>query len=274
MRPKFNTRAEFVPGTRGDVFVMSYEPCSSVSRNVYFVPPFAEEMNKSRRMVALQSRLFAAHGARVIVHDPFGTGDSYGEFADARLQTWRNDILAHLEDIRSQNSAPIWIWGMRMGALIALDAIRRSNVLISGVVLWNPCPNGLQYMNQFLRLRLMSTLVSKNADRETLADLRDIVASGKSIEVAGYQLSAELIAAIDQLELDKLLHSHTPVIHWMEVSNTVEGSLSPAIRKSIESASKVGSTILVNRVAGPAFWSTPEVSHAPDLLEATMNVVD
>ena len=52
---------------------------------VVHAPAFAEEMNKSRRMVALQARALAEDGLAVLLVDPLGCGDSPGDFGDA---TW------------------------------------------------------------------------------------------------------------------------------------------------------------------------------------------
>jgi hypothetical protein len=47
------------------------------------VPPFAEEMNKSRRMIAEVGRRLEGSGVGMLLVDLFGTGDSEGEFAQA-----------------------------------------------------------------------------------------------------------------------------------------------------------------------------------------------
>src|SRR3546814_1526626 len=52
------------------------------------------EMNRSRRMAALQARALAALGIDVLLLDLFGTGDSAGDFRDARWEIWREDAMA------------------------------------------------------------------------------------------------------------------------------------------------------------------------------------
>jgi alpha/beta superfamily hydrolase len=47
------------------------------------IHPFAEEMNKSRRMAALQSRALAEAGYTVLQIDLHGCGDSAGDFGEA-----------------------------------------------------------------------------------------------------------------------------------------------------------------------------------------------
>ncbi len=56
-----------------------------------YLPPFAEEANRSRRMAVLQARRLAARGWPVLLLDPFGTGDSAGAFHEARWELWLAD---------------------------------------------------------------------------------------------------------------------------------------------------------------------------------------
>ncbi len=58
------------------------------------LPPFAEEMNKCRRMMALTAYALQAAGLDVLFVDLFGTGDSGGDFADGSLEVWRSDLHA------------------------------------------------------------------------------------------------------------------------------------------------------------------------------------
>ena len=42
---------QFIDGAKGPIFVLAREPAAGVRGCVLVVPPFAEEMNKCRRMV-------------------------------------------------------------------------------------------------------------------------------------------------------------------------------------------------------------------------------
>ena len=57
----------FLPGQSGKLFALHMKPSVSASppHGVLFFPPFAEEMNKSRRMVSLQARRMVASGYQV-----------------------------------------------------------------------------------------------------------------------------------------------------------------------------------------------------------------
>src|SRR5258705_9769402 len=72
----------FLPLDNAKRFCISTIPSNGVEPrgSVLYLPPFAEEMNKSRRMAALQARAFARIGWNVLQMDLFGCGDSSGEF--------------------------------------------------------------------------------------------------------------------------------------------------------------------------------------------------
>src|SRR5947208_15350687 len=78
-----------------------------------YVHPFAEEMNKSRRMAALQSRALAAAGHAVLQIDLHGCGDSSGGFGDASWAAWIDDVVGACAWIIEKTRAPLWLWGLR-----------------------------------------------------------------------------------------------------------------------------------------------------------------
>ena len=73
-------QAFFLPADRGARFVLFQPAQRDVSRGtILYVHPFAEEMNKARRMAALQTRAFADAGYDVMRIDLYGCGDSSGD---------------------------------------------------------------------------------------------------------------------------------------------------------------------------------------------------
>ena len=72
-----------------------YEPPADkipLDKAIIHIPAFAEEMNKSRRMLAMQAQAFAGQGYAVLVLDLFGTGDSSGDFGEATWDIWLQNI--------------------------------------------------------------------------------------------------------------------------------------------------------------------------------------
>ena len=85
----------FLEGAQGRLFALSYHPAQLQTHRhgVLIVPPFAEEMNKSRRMLSQQARLLAEDGYLTLLLDLYGTGESDGEFSDASWAGWCEDLM-------------------------------------------------------------------------------------------------------------------------------------------------------------------------------------
>jgi len=86
-------QAGFLDSSQGAVFYILHPPATKPVRGcILYSPPFAEELNKSRRMVALQARQLAASGYAVLLLDLYGCGDSGGEFDTATWSIWQDDL--------------------------------------------------------------------------------------------------------------------------------------------------------------------------------------
>ena len=86
-------RPFYLPGADGPLFCLLQAPPPDTAPRgaLVYLPPFAEEANRSRRMAVLQTRRLAARGWAVLLLDPFGTGNSGGSFPEARWETWQKD---------------------------------------------------------------------------------------------------------------------------------------------------------------------------------------
>ena len=91
--------------------------------------------------------------------------------------------------------------------------------------------------------------------------------AGNSVEVAGYEMSPTLIQQLSDLTL-KDAPPKTPV-HWIQLNDNSEVSISPGSTKIIEGWRKAGSAVHAHSVTGPPFWSTVEIAVANDLIEKT-----
>ncbi|MBV8625048.1 MAG: hydrolase 2, exosortase A system-associated [Herbaspirillum sp.] len=255
----------FLPAAQGARLCLYHAPAAGqpCRGGMVLVAPFAEEMNRSRRMAALQAAAMARAGIGVLIIDLYGCGDSAGELADAQWSLWHDDIGLALDWLRERLQAPVGLLGVRLGALLALDVARTRTDDVSALLFCNPVLDGQAYMTQFLRLRLAAGLLSPQESEgpSSVQEMRVMLQEGELLEVAGYELSGALLAAIDGLHA----RVHLPVgvaVHWMEVVRDASAPLSPAIDKVARAWS-----LTPHVVEGPAFWSTPEVSTCPALIE-------
>ena len=235
---------------------------------VLHVPAFAEEMNKSRRMTAWAARELASRGYGVLQIDLLGCGDSPGEFGDATWNDWVEDIVAASAWIRAQCNGPLWLWGLRAGALLAAAALPLVGSRPS-LLLWQPVLSGRNYLTQFLRLKLAAGLSAERRDSGGTEALREELRQGRPIEVAGYRLSPALAAELDAVEL-ALTAANVGRVVWIEVTGSEPPALLPASQSRISGMHAQRMQVSATAVRGPGFWQTLEIEDCSDLIDASV----
>ena len=262
----------FLPVGAGQRFCIFHPPQASVERGaVLYLHPFAEEMNKSRRMAALQSRALAAAGYGVLQIDLLGCGDSSGDFGDATWEDWKEDVVHAVAWLRDQTSAPLTLWGLRIGCLlaadVAVDLAERPNFLF-----WQPVLSGKQYWQQFMRLKMVSEVISGDP-KGAIEELRQQLAAGNAVEVAGYVISPILAEGLAKVELD-LPVGNMGQVSWLEISTREGGGLALVSQKRIEQWQLAGFKVNAKVVRSPAFWQTNEIEDAPELIAVTTRALE
>lgn len=218
--------------------------------------------------MAEQARAFVSLGYTVLVVDWLGTGDSTGDFADADWETWGSDAEQAIRWMQEEGIETIYLWGMRLGALLALDCARHHSTAVKGILLWQPVNKGKVFLTQFLRLRLAADLVAAG-EKITTKELRAQLEAGQSVEVAGYELSPQLAAGIDRLDLNELLADYPGKLLWMELLASEERPVPVATTTIINARQDDGRDIEFHKVVCEPFWSLSELVQAPALIESS-----
>ncbi|MEO6277441.1 hydrolase 2, exosortase A system-associated [Roseateles sp.] len=258
----------FLPAAGGEQRLCLFHAPTGVPRSkVLYLHPFAEEMNKSRRMAALACRALAEAGHAVLQIDLRGCGDSSADFGDAGWADWQADVRLGLAELdRRAPDAPLWLWGLRAGALLAAtDWGRPANFLF-----WQPMTNGKLALQQFLRLKLAAEMAS-GAGKGLMEQMKTELAAGRPVEIAGYRLGAALASG---LEAAKLAPAGTPGrVEWLELSTREDAALTPVSEQGIKSWQDAGWAVQPQIVQGPGFWSTAEIELAPALIARTVEAL-
>lgn len=274
--------AFFLPVAGGQRFCM-FHSVDKIGRTprlgqVVFVHALAEEMNRSRRMAALQARALARAGFDVLQIDLLGCGDSSGEFGDATWSAWINDIVQACQWLRAQPTStggagatrgklpPLWLWGLRAGCLLAADAARQLPEPCN-FLFWAPPPAGRPLLQQFLRLKVAGDMLTGNS-KGAMEGLRHQLAAGEAVEVAGYALNPALARG---LELANLNPPEAALrLEWLELSTRSDAALTPVAAQALARWHQAGYTVRSHQVTGPSFWQTAEIEDAPALITATV----
>jgi exosortase A-associated hydrolase 2 len=237
-----------------------------------FVPPFAEEMNKSRRMVALAATALAAAGFTTLRIDLTGCGDSAGRLDQARWDDWLADVTLGARWLDQHTGCAPWLWSLRAGALLAQAALDRLDA-VAGQLLWQPVLSGRQHLTQFLRLRVAADAfaVADPAARASTRSLLQALEAGQHVEVAGYTLPASIALPLASAELTA--PPGASAMHWLEVAADEPPAVSALSAERIAHWQAGGRRVSARAVGGPPFWGTQEIEDCPALIDATLEAM-
>ncbi|MBV6416812.1 MAG: hypothetical protein CMLOHMNK_01427 [Steroidobacteraceae bacterium] len=261
-------RAEFIGEAGHRLFALLRTPTQNSGECVLVVPPFAEEMNKSRKLVTDFARHERSRGRGVLCIDLFGTGDSDGEFAAARVASWIENLAAAAEWSATQGWRVTSMLGIRMGAILAALLARQRDLDLSHAVFWQPVMNGARMIDQFLRVRVMASRMEQDRN-ETVAELRARLQAGKTVEVAGYTLSGALCADLETLDLAAALTPSFAPIRWLDVVADATAPMAPGTQRAIDKARAIGCKVEHMQVTGEPFWMATEIVTNPALVAAS-----
>jgi exosortase A-associated hydrolase 2 len=255
------------------LFAVLYEdPAAPRRRPVLYLPPFAEEMNRTRRMAALAARALAAAGHATLIVDPTGTGDSSGDFAAATWPLWAEDFDFAARWFAARQGEPAVLLAARSGALLAPPLMASGAAAGDMLALWQPVTSGKQFFTQFLRLKLAADM-AEGAEAGGTKALRESLAAGESVEIAGYEIHPELARGLEAASLDTAALAGVRRLAWLESGASAlpekTPALLPASVRLIEALRTGGAEIHAAAFAEPPYWVTPETTLAPGVIAAS-----
>jgi len=260
-------------GASGPLFAVYYAPVGTAhaAGDILFVPPFGEEMNRCRAMVAMQARMFAEVGIGTLVVDPYGTGDSAGDFSTGTLELWLDDLSRAARWLDESGNGCRTLWGIRLGAMLAAQLATRV-ASVRRLLFWQPVVDAKTFYTQFLRIRIAAEIEQKDGIKST-EELRRMAASGQPVEVSGYKIGPQLSRELDALALPEPAALASLHISWCEVLAAADSALPRANMKVIEKLRAAGVGITFEQAIGPPFWQVHERAVAPELLTVTQRLV-
>jgi exosortase A-associated hydrolase 2 len=262
-------RPAFIEGGCGRILVVARVPTAGAGSSVLIAPPFAEEMNKSRKLIGDLAHALAAMGIATVLPDLYGTGDSAGEFRDGDWDAWTLDLARAADWAGAQGWPVTGLVGVRLGCALAAAAARQYLSGLRRSVFWQPVVDGHRFMAQFLRLRVAASMMS-DGERETASGLRDRLRGGEVLEVSGYELPPALAAQIDGVRLAELVGPGLGRLTWIEVVRDLGAALPTATQVAMAAAAATGLHVDARTVASEPFWSSTETVRAPSLVEQSV----
>jgi len=258
----------FIDGPAGRIFALLRAPAEA-DRCVLFVPPFGEEMNKSRRQFTETTVDLVARGHAALLIDLYGTGDSEGDFSDASWSAWKQSVTAAVAWAGANALAVESLVAMRLGCALAAEALSDAGHQLTKSVFWQPVASGAQFMTQFLRLRVAASMM-EDGDQQTVDDLKKRLDSGETLQISGYPVTPELWRGIEQVSLAENLGKHLGLLKIFETGRARDGGLSPAGQRVVSAAEECGLDVDGQRVAGDPFWMATEIVVNAELRKSTV----
>jgi len=263
----------FLDGPRGPLFCIYFPPINARSSQTTLlgVPPLFEEKNRSRHVQSLMARRFQEGGRAVLLVDLYGTGDSTGEHCEADWMTWQADLDAAAEWLKSHGHAQLGLWGLRAGALLAMDFIRRHVQPIDLLLLWQPVVQGETWIRQLLRMRVAQNIAE---GKESTEELYKRLMEGETLEIAGYDISSALARNLAEQLLPDELPEQIQRTVWLEVGHKQGKNLAYASRKKVDMWQTKGREVLKAVVQGVPFWVSEVNQELPQLLAKTLSLTE
>lgn len=258
----------FLDTPGGRIFAVHHVP-PAVRGHVLCIPSFNEEMNRCRSMVTLQAQAFAGLGFGTLVIDPFGTGDSDGDYADARWEDWLENIATAVSWLDEREGCTALL-GIRNGVLLAAEWLHcQAPASRPALIAWQPVIDGKQYFTQFLRMRIAANMDRSDLPKETTTSMREQLAAGQSIEVGGYEIHPELAKAMDSRKLADFAPPIGTAVLWLEQITPGSDVPSAAAQRVLNNWQATGIAADVQGFDGQAFWQLHERALAPEAIRLT-----
>jgi exosortase A-associated hydrolase 2 len=259
----------FWEGVAGRIFCVEHGPPAGIDTKgvVVLMPPFAEEMNKSRRLISMQARELARIGFRTIVPDLFGTGDSEGEFGDASWNIWVQDLQSLAIWVGDSFRSRVTLWGVRFGSLLIPPVLERILDKTDRLILWNPMNDGAQFSRDLFRLARAGNLVGTHEGKpgEKRGGTR---LETEKWEIGGYEIPRNLVEAAEQIKLEALGNVGIETL-WAEVVRSTGLPPPKRTREVLEALSDSSMAISHIRIEGDLYWGTSEITVIPKLVRET-----
>ncbi len=262
-------------------FVLVARPATSHEPRglILGLQPFGDEATLARRVMVAQARQMAEAGWEVWIPDLFGTGDSAGLTEEASLERWRADIDHWLDCARSTGGGrPTVLWGVRIGALLAIDAIARRSADVH-LLAWQLPVDGKSVIGPLQRLGhltspasgLGTSPITPTADPFTPAS-----GAEKLTQLAGYRLPVALIDALTGLNAcPGAVPGAGRPRHWMLVHTQRvvrdDRALPAAMQRVRQHWDDKGWSTASSLAAGEPFWSSMEPSTPDETFAATLS---
>jgi hypothetical protein len=193
--------------------------------------------------------------------------DSAGDAAEVSFETLVQDALTAAEEGRRLSGARRVIWlGVRFGALIAAEALRRQPGNAAALSLWEPLFSGADYFRQLARGILFAAVARGEKPNKTANDLLDEVDREGKVQTYGSYLYRTFYDTGRRAELAKSLADWCGPTQLAQIQPRL--TLSAANTNLVAKLEGRGAPVCVTRVSSEPGW---QISGLPWVSDPLLN---
>lgn len=256
-------QVSFINGLRGSLAVSKWSPSAASDQLIVCIQPFAEELNRCRRVFAQTAQRLANNGFHVWMPDFYGTGDSDGDFADIDFELWLKDLSSILI---SSNFHNISFISCRFGVQLLSAFLKENyNFNVERIVLWQPQWDIALFWKQQWRLSVLSGI--NNESKTSIPALRQLELSG-FVDIQGYQIPFGFNQYTSALNENLSGFSRCPIL-WIECQASELLSQSVSARLNVLQHLSCHNVDFVTLPVS-AFWLTQEPLEIEPLVDITV----
>ncbi|MGI5310477.1 glycosyl transferase [Rheinheimera sp. WS51] len=247
---------------------LSVTKAKTATHAVVILPPFAEEMNKSRHIIKQCTTQLAEHNYYSFMLDNYGTGDSEGDLDTATIELWRIDLAILMQKIADWGFQSVSFIAIRFGALQLFDLLNLHSLPlpIKHLVLWQPMFDASRFWQQFCRIKVAEAMAS--GEKTSQKQLEQQLEQGQIVEIAGYPINSSFVQSILQMESTFPAVLNNSLLSWFELSKL--DNIALPVQKMRDSLTEK-CLLHFNQIKAEAFWQTSELAEANKLIALTIN---
>lgn len=198
----------FFPSGNRSLFGVLHRPATGVDQRqaLVFCHPLAEEKLWAHRVFVAYARQLAAAGHPVLRFDMTGSGDSGGAFSDLSVEAAQADVRRAIEEVRRHTrQSDVTLLGLRFGATVA-SLVAEYEPGITRLILWSPITEGDRYMQELLRINVMTQMATYKQVRQERPELVAEMEQGHTVNVDGYEMGWPLYSSASHLRMSAARH--------------------------------------------------------------------
>ncbi|SEH72073.1 exosortase A system-associated hydrolase 2 [Rheinheimera pacifica] len=257
----------FIQLNQRQLFLRTMQNSGGNGSAVIVIPPFAEEMNKSRHLLNAAMRQLAAAGYSCFMLDNYGTGDSAGDLDQASIDIWRDDLYQLLLLLQQQGYQNINFIAVRFGVIQLFDLMNKHILPLpmQQLVLWQPVFDVSKFWQQFVRLKVAEAMAAGN--KISQKDLEQQLSEGENIEIAGYPISPAFYHSLLDINSSSPAQLSGIKLQWLETSQLDTVALPvQKMREQLQQHCQLHYT----QLKAEPYWQTAELASAEQLIALTL----